>query len=475
MRFYQRISFRVPALILVVLSIGIGATIYYYLASQNDTIIQSKEREIRDEAGIVYVAIKNYMLAGDAPYAVEMFRDFDRSSLGADIRLFRTNGISAFSDNSTITTVNTILGGEMFTPKEVPYPKETMETDDFSKAISTASDVFVRDISGNSKKITIYKPLFNQPKCSQCHGIDHVLRGVITISIPVNDVYRMVQQNVLISSLLYGAVVLLLTTVIIVFLRTVIISRILTIGAVVEGVGSGDFTTKVYVPSKDEIGTLAHQINRMIDGLHERFKLSKFVSRSTLNHVQGDTELSLGGEKKVMTVLFSDVRGFTRYSENTDPDEVMENLNKLMNMQTEIITRNGGDIDKYVGDEIMAVFEGDDMVYNACRAAEEIRDTLRKNNTRAETPFFVGIGINTGEMIAGNMGSVDRIDRTVIGDAVNLGARLCSVAGKNTIIISEASAGHIQDKAILKAHEPIRVKGKQHPVAIFTLTKTLEK
>jgi adenylate cyclase len=148
-------------------------------------------------------------------------------------------------------------------------------------------------------------------------------------------------------------------------------------------------------------------------------------------------------------------------------------LNNVMNAQSEIIDRHGGDIDKFVGDEIMAVFSGEDMVMQAVRAAEEIIIKMKNDFAEAGNEIEVGIGINTGDMISGNMGSGFRMDRTVIGDAVNLGSRLCSIAGKNTIVISEYSYILVKDKIEVHEHDSIKVKGKSDPVKIYTLRRII--
>jgi adenylate cyclase len=144
-----------------------------------------------------------------------------------------------------------------------------------------------------------------------------------------------------------------------------------------------------------------------------------------------------------------------------------------MNLQADIVTEFDGDIDKYVGDELMAVFEGKDMIMRAVKCAEKIVRTIQKAYSESGEVVQVGIGINTGELIAGNMGSGDRMDRTVIGDTVNLGARLCSIAGKNVVVISEFSYESIKNKVRVKKHKPIKVKGKSKSVGIYTLRKTL--
>ena len=374
--FFNSISFKVPVIIVGIILIGIGLTIAYYLRSQNATIIGAKEDEIRQEANIIYRAIKNNMLPGEAPIAVELFKDFTQANFASEIKLYRASGVAAFSDNATLMLVNENLGTDKFEPKRSFIPYEKIDTPGFKSSVAQFNDIFVRDIGERDKRLQIYKVLFNQPKCSRCHGLDHVIRGVLKISTPVNDVYRKAQINILISIAIYGIVVFILTSVIIIFIRRVIISPIFTIGDVVEKVGAGDFKIKAAVQYTDEIGLLAGRINAMIDGLNERFKLTKFVSKSTLAHVQADEDIRLGGEKKNLTVLFTDIRSFTSFSEARDPEEVMAVLNDVMNMQAGVVHRYGGDIDKFVGDELMGGFEGGDMVYRAVKGGEEIRNNM---------------------------------------------------------------------------------------------------
>lgn len=112
----------------------------------------------------------------------------------------------------------------------------------------------------------------------------------------------------------------------------------------------------------------------MVDGLYERFQLSKFVSTSTITSIKNKED----GVKDSITLFFSDIRSFTSYSEKKTPDEVVENLNKILSFQTKIIHDNGGDVDKYVGDEIVALFTGEDKEINACRSALQIQEELFK-------------------------------------------------------------------------------------------------
>ncbi|HPF07665.1 MAG TPA: adenylate/guanylate cyclase domain-containing protein [Spirochaetota bacterium] len=285
--------------------------------------------------------------------------------------------------------------------------------------------------------------------------------------------YSRGQENMVLTIFLYAIIIITAISFITLFTRYYLTRRIIALGRVIKGTADGDFVSKIDINSDDEIGELGNEINSMIDGLRERFMFSRFVSKSALQSVKGEIDIDPAGEKKNLTVLFTDMRNFTEYAETRNPETVMEMLNTVMSLQARIIHKNNGEIYKYSGHEIMAVFGGKNMVLRAAKSAEEIRDEIKKINETSVTPLYASFGINTGEMIAGNMGSIDRADRTVIGTAVNTGARLCAAAGRNTIVVSEKSQSYISDKAEFIEHEPLKVKGKDGEVKIYTLVKTL--
>jgi len=470
---YQRLPFRISFIILVIIFSGIGMTLYFYVQAQNTAILRSRVESVRDQMEILHISVKNSMLAGEAPIAVQLFRDFSRSSFVSEIMLYRADGVPAFSDNTTIGNVNRILGSPLFKDKDLFVSENPATEKPFFDAVTQITDIESTAPGTKNRVITIYSPLINQPKCASCHGLDHVVRGVIRVSSSLDKTYAMTERNTLITGTAGVAIIVFLSMAISFFINTTVIRRILRIGEVARLVGEGNFKEKLPVSSGDEIGRLSDQFNAMIDGLNERFKLAKFVSKSTLDHVKDSDEISLGGERTEVTVLFSDIRGFTSYSESRSPEEVMRVLNIVMKLQSTLIHEFGGDIDKYVGDEIMAVFEGEDAALRACNAALDIRDTMVKRQSGGEIDVSVGIGIHCGIVVSGNMGSDERIDRTIIGDTVNLGARLCSAAGSNTIIISEEVRGRVAEAMSVKEHEPLRVKGKSEPVKIFTLRSVI--
>jgi adenylate cyclase len=183
----------------------------------------------------------------------------------------------------------------------------------------------------------------------------------------------------------------------------------------------------------------------------------------------------LKGQKLVATVMFADIRGFTSFSENTVPEEVIAFLNNYFTLATEIIFQYDGHVDKFIGDEVMAVFgvllEHEDHPARAVMAAVALQKELNTVNLKLESsgkkPVKVGIGINVGELIVGNIGSKKRMEYTVIGDTVNIASRLTRLAGPDEIIISDSVYQKVSEVVIVEALDPVMVKGKSAPARIY--------
>ncbi len=236
-----------------------------------------------------------------------------------------------------------------------------------------------------------------------------------------------------------------------------------------ERIRGGNYDFQLSFSSHDEIGRLAQSFNEMVNGLKERILMSKFVSSSTVEMIRLEGgKLHLGGERRNVTVFFSDIRGFTAYSEQVQPEVVIDLLNKYLSVQAKLIIKHHGIIDKYVGDEVVAIFEGPDMADNAILAGIEIQQSIEQINKENSRDIKIGIGVNTGMAIVGNVGSEERMDHTVLGNNMNLGARLCSIAQPGQIIISESSWRMAKSKEIVaKPLDTITVKGISRPVQIY--------
>jgi adenylate cyclase len=229
---------------------------------------------------------------------------------------------------------------------------------------------------------------------------------------------------------------------------------------------------------------VGHVVDLTVLEQRERRRVKKtfqhYVASNVVDKMLDSGELpQFGGERRELTVLFSDIRGFTTFSEKRKPEEVVQNLSEYLTSMVDIIFAHQGTLDKFVGDEIMALFGAPlyypDHAEKACETAIEmvakLRELQKRWSAEKKDYFQIGIGINTGKMIVGNLGSAQLFDYTVIGDEVNLAARL---EGTNkhyatTVIISESTYEQVKDKAIVRELDMVRVKGKKKPVRIFEL------
>ena len=202
----------------------------------------------------------------------------------------------------------------------------------------------------------------------------------------------------------------------------------------------------------------------------------RYVSKQVVDEIlDDDTKLNLGGEEREITVLFSDIRGFTAMAESMDPESVVSTLNEHFSAMIDIVFKHNGTLDKIVGDQLMIVFGApiahQDDTERAISTAQEMQKTIKHINKdrikRKEDSVHIGIGINKGPAVSGNIGSRDRMDYTIIGDAVNLGARLCSAAGPDEILISKTVYCAVKDKISCKELEPINVKGKKEKIPVY--------
>ena len=217
-----------------------------------------------------------------------------------------------------------------------------------------------------------------------------------------------------------------------------------------------------------------------------RQTFSLYVPRSVVEEMLAYPErLRLGGEKKDLTVLFSDIRGFTTLSEQLPAEELVPQLNEYLTRMTEVVFEHHGTLDKYIGDAIMAIFGAplpqEDHACRACatalammRSLESLQGLWRE---RGQPVFQVGIGINTGLMMVGNMGSERRFDYTALGDNVNLASRLEGLTKMYGVglVVSESTWEQAKDRFIGRELDVVRVKGKQKPVAIFQVMDVKEK
>jgi len=204
-------------------------------------------------------------------------------------------------------------------------------------------------------------------------------------------------------------------------------------------VEDGDLDAEVDVQSGDEIGQLAHSFNKMTADLRERSLLQRHVGAHTLEMIQEseelDVELADQGQMQNLAVVFTDLRGSTDQIERTEPREFVHQLNRTFSTQAKIAAHFDGSIDKFVGDAMIAIFAGEDPLERALRCSIEIQRAFRTDPLSSSFWTGLGIGINYGPMLMGNMGTEERLDYSVIGAEVNLCARLCENAEPGQVLV----------------------------------------
>jgi class 3 adenylate cyclase len=250
----------------------------------------------------------------------------------------------------------------------------------------------------------------------------------------------------------------------------------------VARVAGGDLSLVLPVRSSDEMGQLTSAFNEMVEGLRQRDFIrdtfgryvSPEVAKTLLESPEG---LKFGGEKREITVLMSDLRGYTQFAEQGDPAWVMEMLNDYLARMTDIIIAYGGTINEFIGDAIFAVYGAPiphrDHTERAAASALAMQRAMAEINRahaeRGRPRFEMGIGINTGEAVVGNIGSEQRAKYAIVGAAVNLAARVegCTVGGQ--IFLSPSAYEQIRDLVEVAPPVPVEVKGIAEPLLLYEL------
>lgn len=254
-----------------------------------------------------------------------------------------------------------------------------------------------------------------------------------------------------------------------------------------RAVGAGHFS-EVEIPKKakergDEIGALCFAFSQMIQEIQKgeevRSLLDKVVSKEVAEKILSEG-VKLGGEVRDVTIMFSDIRNFTQITEHMDPQDVLHMLNDCLTILSRVIDDFSGVIDKYEGDEIMALFgaplDMENQALTAVLCAIEMREVLAVWNTQREASgkcrLEIGTGIHTGPGVAGNVGAENHLSYTVLGHTVNLAARICNHAEAMEILVTE----EVINRPLVKEHvtyeplEPVQFKGVSQPVPLFRIT-----
>ena len=328
----------------------------------------------------------------------------------------------------------------------------------------------------------------NGKKFIAVHKIKNDLFVITTI--PEKAVFAVINRTTY-RIILFSLAVLFIAIIIIRLFSKNITNPIADLVEASAKIEQGEFELGIEPRTKDEIGLLTSSFIQMSRGLAEREKLmvsfSKFTNK-TIAKKAASGELALGGETRNATIFFSDIRSFTAMSEKMQPKEVVEFLNEYMTRMVECVNKTNGVVDKYIGDAIMAVWGAPESsgnpaqdAMNAVAAALMMRAALFNfNKARREkglAPVRIGCGINSGPVVAGQIGSNERMEYTVIGDAVNLASRTEALNKPfaTDILITENTYNLIKSRLIVEEMPGVHVKGKTEAIKMFAVINIVGK
>lgn len=323
---------------------------------------------------------------------------------------------------------------------------------------------------------TMVRPLYGSP------GADLEVLAVIQRSYRENEENLAVFQARLLQ---FSLIVLLISVAASVALSRSVTRPVLALVRRVRRIEQGDFAQIAdegrALRSKDEIGQLARSVDAMAAGLAEKEKVRALLGKVVSHEIAEELlkrRIDLGGEERIVSVLFVDIQGYTSVCEGKSPSDVLVLLNGYLSRITEAIERSGGVVDKFTGDAVMALFGAplthEDDAFRAVRAVLSVQEAIADVNAGSiekGTALKAGIGLHTGLVVAGNMGSASRMNYTVIGDTVNIAARLESLTRHYGVqnLVTEATRRACGDDFEWCEVDLVRVKGRQEPVRIHEL------
>jgi adenylate cyclase len=301
--------------------------------------------------------------------------------------------------------------------------------------------------------------------------------GAVHVGVSLDFIKNLIRRET-ISIIILSLLIILLGISIAILLGIGFTRPIAKLVLATKEIGKGNFQYRIDSIRRDEFGDLATAFNFMAQELWNKLLIQKsfgrYVSPEVLDMILSHPEDSwLKGTRSEATILFTDIRGFTAFSETREPEKIVGDLNEYFGIATELILEYGGYVDKFIGDAVLGVFGVPifhaDHAERAVKAAVVMQKKLRKKADDNSNPLLsrIGIGIHTGVVVSGNLGSQVKMEYTVIGDSVNVASRLNSLAGSGEIIISKSIYELTKNVISVKPLPPQKLKGRTEPVEVF--------
>lgn len=511
----QSLSIKIALLIAMILLTGFGVSLILNIRQETRDRVDKNRETARMLAASISASVENGMIDGRPDIIRRLVQDL-KSEL-TDVRhleIYRRNGVEAFSDLETVKELE--LAGYidddlvLRISKMSRQPGARIANPYFSRAVQTAQAQEIYDGDG-SRTLTLFQPLRNRKECFNCHGEDHKVRGVLRISLGLDELDAELRTARNRQAGVALVTIVCVSAVLIAFMRRVLLRPLGRVMAVAEQIGQGNFTARVAVEKPDEIGRLGTVINHMSSRLkqaHEdletknktldetlsnlkdsmrrvefleqlKSELAKFVPGSVKRLLEQNPDATeLEKCEKDVSVLFLDIAGYTRLSEQMDARELNRLVQNYFSSFLEIIREHQGDVNETAGDGLMVIFQNDrsqiDHALAATRAAFSIQRRVEELNEEFRgifQPLFLHIGINSGSALLGATklasGSEARWTFTATGAVTNLAARIAGQAAEGEILVSPATADRIMGYFVLENLGERILKNVSEPVRLY--------
>jgi class 3 adenylate cyclase/HAMP domain-containing protein len=509
--FRSRLATKITVLIVVVLIIGFGASTVWTIQREADLLVEQNKVAARRLTMSIVASIEGAMLQERPDVTRTVVQELKGSSPVEGLAIYRRNGVEAFTDLATLAEVqrNADLPREVMAniKKMARAPTADLGGPLFQRALETLKTQESLDVRDGVPLFTLLHPIPNQERCQGCHGSDHQVRAVVQVASSMAPVFAEVRRHrnrqVFIAVLTIVAAAAVLT----VAMRRVVVRPIEALAETARQVGGGDFSARAPATSKDELGQLGTAFNEMTGRLAQAYgdlagkntelataleslqesrrrlelleqlkgELAKFVPESVkklLEQRPDATEL----EKRTVevSVLFLDIAGYTKLSEQLDARRLNQLVQLYFSAFLEIIQQHHGDVNETAGDGLMVIFQADrhatDHALNATRAAFAIRQkaaALNEEYGGVFPPVQLHMGINSGEALVGATKLGQRWTFTATGPTTNLAARFAGSAQGGEIVVGPTTSERIRQHFVLESLGERTFKNVSRPISVF--------
>lgn len=513
--FRSRLATKITVLIVVVLIIGLGASTVWTIQREAELVIEQSKVSARRLAASIVASIEAAMLQERPDVTRTLLEELKGASPVEGLAIYRRNGVEAFTDLATVEEVrrNADLSPEVLAniAKMRREPGRRMTGPEFARALETLRPQEAVDVRNGVPLFTLLHPVPNQERCQGCHGSDHAVRAVVRVATSMEPVFLEVRRHrnrqILIAVLTIVAAGAVLT----VAMRRVVVGPVEALAETARRVGGGDFEVRAPDTARDELGQLGAAFNEMTGRLARAYsdlaaknrelevaltslqesrarlevleqikgELAKFVPDSVKRLLERDPNATELEKRSVeVTVLFLDIAGYTRLSEQLDARRLNQLVQTYFSSFLEIVQAHHGDVNETAGDGLMVIFQsergGRDHALDATRAAFAIRQravALNEEYGGVFPPVALHMGVNTGEALVGATkltgAGGQRWTFTATGATTNVAARLAGAAEAGEIVVGPATAERIRHHFVLEHLGERTFKNVSAPLRVY--------